>query len=103
MARQKYPELGYRSCLGILRLAKKFTNARLESACDRALSIRGLSYKSVKSILDSNLDQRPLPEKPHQLSIVHNNIRGASAFVPYNYKENDHADATRIDSLRIKP
>jgi transposase len=94
MARQKYPELDYRSCLGILRLAKKFTNARLESACDRALSIRGLSYKSVKSILDSNLDQRPLPEKPHQLSIVHNNIRGASAFVPHNYKENDHADAT---------
>lgn len=67
--------------MGILRLSKKFGDARLEAACSRALAIRGLSYKSIKSILDSNLDQRPLPEKPHQLSIVHTNIRGASAFV----------------------
>lgn len=82
MARQKYPELGYRSCMGILRLAKKFPEARLEAACKRALSIRGLSYKSVKSILDSNLDQRSLAEKPHDIAIVHANIRGASAFLP---------------------
>jgi hypothetical protein len=93
MARQEHPELGYRSCLGILRLAKKFSDARLEAACHRALAIRGLSYKSVKSILESNLDQRPLPEKPHQLSIVHTNIRGASAFTLQN-KENDYANSS---------
>jgi transposase len=91
MDRQKYPELGYRSCLGILRLAKKFTDARLEAACNRALAIRGLSYKSVKSILESNLDQRPLPEKPIQLAIVHANVRGPSAFTIPS-KEDDHAD-----------
>lgn len=92
MARQKYPELGYRSCLGILRLSKKFTDDRLEAACNRALAIRGLSYKSVKSILDSNLDQRPLPESPHQLAIVHGNIRGANAFL--TDKEDDNADTS---------
>jgi transposase len=80
LARQKYPEMGYRSCLGILRLTKTFGNERLEAACNRALAIRGFSYKSVKSILRSNLDQRPLPEKPHQLAIVHDNVRGAAAF-----------------------
>lgn len=90
MARQKYPELGYRSSLGVLRLAKKFGEDRLESACQRALAIRGLSFKSVKSILDSNLDLRPLPEKPNQLAIVHNNIRGAAAFLPH--EENDNVD-----------
>lgn len=95
LARQKYPELGYRSCMGILRLSKKFPEARLESACNRALAIRGLSFKSVKSILDSNLDRRPLAEKPHDLALVHNNIRGASAFVPsLDHKENEHADST---------
>lgn len=93
MARKEHPELGYRSCLGILRLAKKFGDARLEAASHRALAIRGLSYKSVKSILESNLDQRPLPEKPHQLSIVHTNIRGASAFT-LPQKENDNANTS---------
>lgn len=90
MTRQKYPELGYRSCLGILRLSKKFPEERLEAACHRALAIRGLCYKSVKSILDSNLDQRPLPEKPHQLAIVHSNIRGPNAFL--TDKEDDNVD-----------
>jgi transposase len=93
MARKEHPELGYRSCLGILRLAKKFSDARLESACNRALAIRGLSYKSMKSILESNLDQRPLPEKPHQLTIVHTNIRGAGAFTLPD-KENDNANTS---------
>jgi len=94
MTRQKYPELGYRSCLGILRLAKTFGDTRLEAACNRALAIRGLSYKSVKSILTSNLDQRPIPEKPHQLSIVHSNIRGASEFALPTNKEHDYANTS---------
>lgn len=93
MAKKKYPELGYRSCLGILRLAKKFSDTRLEASCKRALAIRGFSYKSVKSILESNLDQRPLPEQPHQLSIVHSNIRGASAFI-LPTKENNNANTS---------
>jgi|LakMenE01Jun11ns_1017448.scaffolds.fasta_scaffold9917928_2 transposase len=89
LARRQHPEQGYRSCLGILRLAKKFSDARLETACHRALAIRGISYKSVKSILDSNLDLRPLAEKPQQLAIVHANIRGASAFAITTGEEND--------------
>lgn len=93
MTRKNHPELGYRSCLGILRLAKKYSDTRLEAACHRALAIRGLSYKSVKSILESNLDQRPLPEKPHQLTIVHANIRGASAFT-LPIKELGHANTS---------
>jgi transposase len=98
MQRQKYPEQGYRSCIGILRLTKKFGELRVDAACNRALAIRGLSFKSVKSILASNLDQRPLPEKPHQLSIVHSNIRGAGAFVIHNHKEIEHANSADIRS-----
>lgn len=94
MNRQQYPELGFRSCLGILRMAKHVGNERLESACARALAIRGLSFKSVKSILDSKLDQRPLPEKPNQLTIVHTNIRGAMAFGQPTSEENDDANSS---------
>ena len=80
MLQRTLPEHGYRACMGILRLGKTFGEARLEAACARALAIHGLSFKSVKSILSSGLDQRPLPEQPDQLAIVHSNIRGALAF-----------------------
>ncbi len=32
---RRYPEQGFRSCLGILRLGKSYTNDRLEAACHR--------------------------------------------------------------------
>ena len=91
VSQRKLPEHSFRTCLGILRLEKKFGNDRLESACHRALAIHALSFKSVKSILDSNLDSRPLSEKPHQLSIVHANIRGASAYAKTT-QENTNVD-----------
>ena len=54
-----------------------YGSERLEAACRRALFIRGLSYKSVKSILVAGLDQEPLPApKPRQPSLIHKNIRG---------------------------
>lgn len=80
MQQRTLPEHGFRACMGILRLSKNFGESRLEAACYRALAINGLSFKTVKSILNSGLDQRPLPEYPQQLSIVHQNIRGADAF-----------------------
>jgi transposase len=73
-----HPQQGFRSCLGILRLAKDFGNARLEAACRRALAIGGTSYRSVESILKHNLDQKPLPDQPdNDTSVEHGNIRGA--------------------------
>jgi len=77
---RKYPPQGYRSCLGILRLAKNYPPARLEAACARALAIGGHSFKSVDAILKSGLDQQPLLKKPKQITIVHENIRGGEYF-----------------------
>ena len=75
---RKHPQQGFRSCLGILRLAKSYDNQRLEAACNRALTIGGTSYKSVASILKYNLDQKPLPQQsPSETVIDHKNIRGA--------------------------
>jgi transposase len=85
MAVQQHPELGYRACFGILRLAKTSGNERLEATCQRAIAINAYSFKSIKSILDSGLDKRPMLEKPRQLTIVnHDNLRGASAFTTQN-------------------
>ena len=59
MAARPHPELGFRSCLGVLRLEGKYGAARLEAACARALSAGGRSYRSVRSILERGLDALP--------------------------------------------
>ena len=42
----------YRSCMGLLKLAEKYSDALLEVACKKALSYTSLpSYKSIKNIL----------------------------------------------------
>lgn len=73
-----HPEHGYRACLGLMRLAKRYGTERLCAACQRALVINGLSYRSVESILKSGLDRTPLPAP--QLTLVapveHHNLRG---------------------------
>ena len=75
-----HPEQGFRACLGIVRLAKPHGRAALEAACQRATEIGGLSYSSVKSILQNNLHRRR-PETPAEgPAITHPNIRGASYF-----------------------
>lgn len=73
-----HPHHGYRPCLGIMRLGKKHGGERLEAACRRALALNALSYKSIKSILDSGLESRPLPnsENGERPAIHHGNIRG---------------------------
>ena len=48
---RRHPEQGYRSCLGILRLDKRYGGERLESACARAAAVRARSYRHVESIL----------------------------------------------------
>jgi hypothetical protein len=73
-----YPVQGYRRCLGILRLGKKYGEARLESACERALALRSLSYKSIESILKTGSEKLPLRKKATapELPLFHDNIRG---------------------------
>jgi len=73
-----HPEQGFRSCLGIMSLAKQYSPQRLEGACYRALMIKGYSYKSVKSILKNGLDQQPLlsNESENTSPLTHDNIRG---------------------------
>jgi transposase len=72
-----HPEQGYRACLGLKRLAREFTPARLEAACARALSIRSPQLRSVTSILKTGLDRQQslLPTTGTALP-AHDNVRG---------------------------
>lgn len=77
---REHPEQGYRSSLGILRLGKRYSNERLEAACKRAAEIGGLSYKSIKSILEKGLDKETFKSSAIQLNITHDNIRGGEYY-----------------------
>jgi transposase len=75
-----HPEQGFRSCLGILRLARSYGAERLEAACDRALLINARTMTSVKSILLNRLDGRRPAHPPEVPPITHANIRGPQFF-----------------------
>jgi len=74
-----HPEQGYRACLGLMRLARDFGRERMEAACQRAVRLPCVSYKSVQSILKTRKDQQPLPTAPPRAvsPASHANVRGA--------------------------
>ncbi len=78
LADRPHPEQGYRSCLGILRLAKHYGPERLEAACTRAGAVEARSYRHVDSILKHGLDRvaRPEASPPLTLTPVHEHVRG---------------------------
>jgi transposase len=76
-----HPEMGYRSCLGIIRLGQRYPAPRVEAAAERALATGAVSYKSIESILRRCLDQQPLSTNvSSQPRTAHNNVRGAEYF-----------------------
>ena len=77
---KRHPEQGFRSCLGIVRLAGRFERARVEAACERALAVGTRSFRSVKSILDTNLDRKRPEKAADGPAIVHANIRGPTFY-----------------------
>jgi len=83
LAERRHPEQGYRSCLGILRLGKRYGNERLEAACARAVAVRARSYRHVESMLKNGLDRLAAPEPTEpaaNTSVVHENIRGGGYY-----------------------
>ena len=81
LRKRVHPQQGFRSVMGLLRLGKQYDQKRLENACERALATGAISYKSVASILKSNLDKQPLRKTTEETDpIEHDNIRGAGYY-----------------------
>jgi transposase len=76
MRERPHPEQGFRSCIGITRLAERYGRQRVQAACGRALDIGSRSLKSVKSILQNHLDRKRPEQAADGPAILHNNIRG---------------------------
>lgn len=55
---KRVEQQSYRSCMGLLKLADKYSVERLEAACSLALSFAATpSYKNIKNILDTGNDK----------------------------------------------
>jgi len=82
LADRPHPEQGYRSCLGILRLAKQYGNERLEAASKRAVAVHARSYRHLQSILKHGLDRFALTEddEPQRVLPLHKNVRGGDYY-----------------------
>ncbi len=79
-----HPEMGYRSCLGLLALARQYGHDRLEAACARAWAIGARTRRSVLSILQGGLDRQPLPTAAAQVDWIspeHDNLRGPDYYL----------------------
>jgi len=75
-----HPEQGYKSCIGILAFGKKFSNERLNNACNRAIYYNSFSYIAIKNILERELDKIPLETDRQNKLPLHDNIRGSGYY-----------------------
>jgi transposase len=81
LERYPHPEQGYRACLGLFSLGKRYGAARLDAACARALRTGTPRYRSVKSILVAGLDRLPSDEPlVLALPLTHAHVRGPAYY-----------------------
>ena len=87
--RRPHPEQGYRACLGIMRLGRKYGDARLEAASTRAVALGSYRYRTVDNILAAAQDRLPLeaPAEVNSPTPTHANIRGAAYYAPQEPEE----------------
>lgn len=79
LSSKAHPEQGYKACLGVLNLGKRFGNARLIKACKRAIEYNAYNYFSVEDILKKGFDKLSEDEQnslPKSSGPSHQNLRG---------------------------
>lgn len=79
MVSRPFPEQAFRACLGILRMAKRFGEERLEKACAIGLSVGANRYRQIESILKKRLDTVAPNSRVESEPVIseHENIRGS--------------------------
>ena len=84
LSSQRVEQQSYRSCMGILKLAEKYSAQRLETACKIALSYTATpSYKSIKNILAAGKERIDQELQASENAATHNKhaiTRGAAYY-----------------------
>lgn len=78
---RRHPEQGFRAALGVLSLKNRYGVERLRAACDRAVRMNAMSYRSIAAILKNGLDRETaITQVELTLPAQHANLRGAGYF-----------------------
>lgn len=78
---KQHPEQAYKSCTGILSLARKVGNQRLTMACRRAHGYGVYNYPIIVQILEKGLDALSEEEQQDAYTMPqHQNIRGSDYY-----------------------
>jgi transposase len=73
---KRHPEQGYRSALGVIRLAGRYGKERVEQASLRAAALHSMSYATIHSLLKTGLERQPMATTPSTPLPEHDNVRG---------------------------
>ena len=76
LGRSPNPEFGFRSCFGVLRLAKSHGPARLDGACRCALDLGSRTWSGLDRILRAGADLTAEQQQGGTEPVVHANLRG---------------------------
>lgn len=77
----EFSYVGRSACAQLKALAKQYGHERFELACTRAVAIRSLTVKSIRSILQRKLDLADAVELPLQGQLpLHQNVRGSQYY-----------------------
>ncbi len=68
-----------RQSQGIIRLAEKYGQARLDAACQRALAYGNAHYRTIKTILEKGLEPHLAEPAPPPITTVGAYLRGPEA------------------------
>jgi hypothetical protein len=81
IAARVFPQQAFRSCLGLLRLASRYGEDRLEKACAIAHQAGSTRYQHVESILKNKMDLiTPSSMQSDTTTPIHHNIRGSDYY-----------------------
>lgn len=80
LAAAAYPPQAFRSCLGILSLAKRHGSDRLNKACGKALRVGTQSYTRIKNMLALGLEEETQPRLDLGALPEHENVRGSGYY-----------------------
>jgi transposase len=72
-----HPEMGFRSCEGILRLKRDYGVDRLEAACAKALERNLSGFRVINNILKNNREHQEPAAAP---AVRHANVRGSQYY-----------------------
>lgn len=86
---RRHPEQGFRSCLGIIRLEKKYGIERVVAACRKAFALKayGCAYQIIKRMLINKTESQPIANVDDErgqrpVPVPHSNVRGPQYYLP---------------------